>query len=157
MSRSAERAVTKVNAIIRARTADVQFARTPAMRNHTFYRAAFQLTGSVQPNGSVSTQRQCFNVERVLSASRDWAVLEGFEQVAPTDDADRLELIVDDGNARNTVGEKQADRHRISCIPIVDDEFKPIGMHEIRWVRSRLTASATADCACRVMGCLHMI
>src|SRR6266478_5666242 len=110
MSRSAERAVTKVNAIIRARTADVQFARTPAMRNHTFYRAAFQLTGSVQPNGSVSTQRQCSNVERVLSASRDWAVLEGFEQVAPTDDADRLELIVDDGNARNTVGEKQADR-----------------------------------------------
>src|SRR6266436_2885489 len=109
MSRSAERAVTKVNAIIRARTADVQFARTPAMRNHTFYRAAFQLTGSVQPNGSVSTQRQCFNLERVLSASSDWAVLEGFEQVAPTDDADRLELIVDDGNARNTMGEEQVD------------------------------------------------
>src|SRR6266705_6521967 len=107
MSRSAERAVTKVNASIRARTADVQFARTSAMRNHTVYRAAFQLTGSVSTDGQTSTdgqcsaQRQCFNVERVLSASRDWAVLEGFEQVAPTDDADRLELIVDDGNARN--------------------------------------------------------
>src|SRR6266852_8660864 len=71
MSRSAERAVTKVDAIIRARTADVQFARTPAMRNHTFYRAAFQLTAVFQPNGSVSTWSAFSQPRGIGPCSRD--------------------------------------------------------------------------------------
>src|SRR5260370_28387919 len=121
MSRSAERAVTKVNAIIRARTADVQFARTPAMRNHTVYRAAFQLTGSVQPNGSIST-RSAFSQPRGIGpCSRDLS------------------------------------RSRQLTMPIGFNSSYTLGMHEMRWVRSRLTASATADFAGREMGCLLIL